>query len=316
MMPTRSAGTDRKIQPMHLVARPCPLCGSMDDTRVFAEATLDAMRLDEFAFAARKMPEYMHHRLILCAGCDLLYASPIPTASDLRDAYGAAAFDSVKEACYAAQSYARLLPFIIGQLPDRDGVLDVGTGDGAFLGELIAAGFRGVAGVEPSAAPIAAATPDIRPLIRHGMFSAAEYPNGSLSLVTCFQTMEHLLDPLETCRAFRRLLKPGGAVYLVCHDRHALSTRVMGRRSPIFDLEHLQLFSPASVGRLLEAAGFSNVQLRRVVNRYPLRYWVQLSPLPTGLKRCLIGTLKLFLLGGLPISLPAGNIAALGFRPR
>src|SRR5262249_34397231 len=156
--------------------------------------------------------------------------------------------------------------------------------DGAFLEELIRAGFDRVAGVEPSAAPLAAAKPGIASLIRHSVFRVEDYPSASLCLVTCFQTIEHLVDPLEACRAFYGLLKPGGAALLVGHDRLALSARMMGRRSPIFDLEHLQLFSATSVRRLLEVAGFSNIQLRRVVNRYPLHYWVKLLPVPMRLK--------------------------------
>jgi len=300
---------------MHLVARPCPLCGSSDESSVFAETTFDPTKLDDFAFASRKLPDYMHHRLIVCPTCDLLYATPVPTASDLREAYGTAAFGSSTEARCAARTYAGLLPLITPRLPDRERALDVGAGDGAFLEELVAAGFGHVVGVEPSAAARAAAKPGIQQLIRPVVFCAADYPNAGFSLVTCFQTLEHLRDPLETCQAFYRLLKPGGAVLLVAHDRQALSARILGRRSPIFDIEHLQLFSQASARRLLEAAGFSNISVRRLVNRYPLHYWVKLSPLPTRLKRSLIAVLDALRVGSTPIPLSAGNLAAIGFRP-
>lgn len=300
---------------MQLIARACPTCGSSDETRVFAPATFDPAKLDDFAFASRKLPEYMHHRLILCPTCALLYASPVPSVADLTDAYVAAAFDSGDEARFAARTYARLLRFVTARLPDRDGALDVGAGDGAFLEELIGGGFTRVAGVEPSAAPIAAARPEIRALIRHGMFQAENYPSAGLSLVTCFQTIEHLFDPLETCRAFCRLLKPGGAVMLVAHDRLALTARIMGRKSPIFDIEHLQLFTAESARRLLKAAGFSRIEIHPVVNRYPLHYWVKLFPLPNALKRPLVALLRMPALRSVSIPFPAGNLAAIGFRP-
>jgi SAM-dependent methyltransferase len=303
------------IPAIALVARPCPICGSTAETQVFAESTLDPGQLDAFAFASRKLPEYMHHRLIVCPTCDLLYASPVPTASDLMQLYGTAAFDSSEEARLAARTYARFLPLIAARLPDCEGVLDVGAGDGAFLEELIGRGFTRVSGVEPSAAPLAAARSDVRPLIRHGMFRGDDYPSSSLSLVTCFQTIEHVIDPLETCRAAYRLLKPGGAVLLVAHNRLALSARIMGRKSPIFDIEHLQLFSPASARRLLDKAGFSRIELRRVINRYPLHYWAKLFPLPVTFKQAVVGLLKRLPLAGVPIPLPAGNLAAIGFRP-
>ncbi len=49
-----------------MVARHCPVCGSADESSVFAEANFDLARLDAFAFASRKVPEHMHYRLVAC----------------------------------------------------------------------------------------------------------------------------------------------------------------------------------------------------------------------------------------------------------
>ena len=301
---------------MELLARPCPVCGSRDESRVFAEANVDPAALDEYAFASRKLPEYMHYRLLCCPVCDLLYASPVPGPEALAAAYQDAAYDSAEEAGWAARTYARCLPAICARLPDRDGALDIGAGDGAFLERLIDQGFTRVCGVEPSAAPIAAAPARIRPLIRQGMFRPDDYAEGSLSLVTCFQTIEHLHDPLAMCRAAYRLLKPGGALFLVCHNRRALSAWVLGRRSPIFDVEHLQLFSRRSAGFMLARAGFGDLTWHTVYNRYPLHYWLKLLPLPRELKRRLRDRLQRLRAGHVAVMLPAGNMAIVGYKQR
>ena len=44
---------------------------------------------------------------------------------------------------------------------------------------------------------------------------------------------------------------------IVCHDRRAPLNRALGARSPIMDIEHLQLFSQASARALLERTGFA-----------------------------------------------------------
>ena len=99
--------------------------------------------------------------------------------------------------------------------------MDVGTGDGSFLLELLSAGFHGVVGIEPSGAPIAVAHPDVRPMIRQEVFRPGAFPEGSFSLVTCFQTIEHLDDPVALCRDALSALKPGGALFLIGHDHRA-----------------------------------------------------------------------------------------------
>jgi len=299
---------------LSLRRRECPLCGSTDDSRVVAESNIDPGGLDGYAFASRKSPELMHHRLVACPTCALVYASPAPTASSLEDAYRQADFDSGDEARCASATYATLARALLATLPPDGGALDIGTGEGSFLAELLALGIDDVVGVEPSLAPVGTAAPDIAARIRSGPFRADDFEPGRFRLVTIFQTLEHLDDPLAACRHARRLLCDGGALLVVDHDRRAVVNRVLGRRSPIYDVEHLQLFCPTSLRSLLERAGFSDVRVRPVVNRYPLRYWVRLLPLPAQAKRLALAGLERTGIGDVGLSLPVGNLAAMGYR--
>jgi SAM-dependent methyltransferase len=281
----------------------------------FSEAKVDPAQLDSYAFASRKTPEYMHHRLVRCLRCDLVYADPAPTAESLDRAYLEAAFDSGIEAHHASRTYGRILDRILGRLPSRTGALDIGTGEGSFLRELQKRHFTNVGGIEPSAAPIAAADPRVRSLIRHGPFTADASEPASLSLVTCFQTIEHLHDPLTFCTQAVDLLRPGGALLLVAHNRRALSARLLGERSPIYDVEHLQLFSPRSACTMLRQAGLTDVSAWVIVNRYPLTYWLRLSPLPRRIKQSMIRVLAASPLSSMTVPMRAGNMAVVGFRP-
>lgn len=295
-----------------LTARPCPVCGSDDDHDVFAAARLDTAALDRHAFASRKRPELMRLRLVQCPVCDLVYASPSPAPEALAAAYDAAAFDTPNEARFAARTYAAAIRPLCHGLPDRCGALDIGTGDGAFLGELLDLGFTDVGGVEPSTEPIAAAAPRVARLIEHDVFRPGLRPPGSLSLVTCFMTIEHVPDPSALAREAVELLKPGGLLALVCHDRRAPVNRVLGMRSPIVDLEHLQLFSRRSITELLQRAGLADVGCRPIRNRYPLRYWARLLPLPERRGAALERGLERTGLASRPLTLPVGNLLAWG----
>lgn len=297
---------------MQLRERRCPVCGADCAANLFAESNYDPAKLDAFAYASRKTPEQMHLRLVRCDACDLIYATPVPAVDALTTAYETAAFDSGEEAARAADTYIKHILRVARKLPDRAGALDVGTGDGAFLERLLENGFTGVAGVEPSDAPIQAAKEHIRPLIRKGIFYESAFQPESFSLVTCFQTMEHLPDPAAVCDAAFRLLKPGGVFAIACHNHRALSAKLLGMKSPIFDIEHLQLFSPRGVTRLLEGAGFKEVDVRTVINTYPAHYWIKLLPVPAKAK--LIALLKATGIGHIPVPLPAGNLFAVGFK--
>ena len=112
-----------------------------------------------------------------------------------------------------------------------------------------------------------------------------------------------------------RLLKPGGAILFVGHNYQAAANRLMGLRSPIIDIEHMQIFSPVAMSEMLRRCGFVGTTVHTITNRYPLHYWLKLAPLPRFAKKTLILWLKWTGLGYLPVTLPAGNIAAVAYKP-
>jgi SAM-dependent methyltransferase len=298
----------------HLRDRDCPVCGSNDRSQVAYPSKIDETKLDDFAFASRKLPEYMHLRLVRCPTCGVLYASPALSPEFLASAYRDAAYDSSEEAEYAAATYAAQLPSILQAMGDREVALDIGTGNGGFLRHLQKAGFRQAIGVEPSEQAAGCAEASIRPLIRLGMFHASDFAPESISLFSCFQTIEHLDDPRGLCSDAFKLLRPNGAIFLIGHDAASWVTGLLGEKSPIFDIEHLQLFSKDSLRYMLKACGFEDIRVGTIRNLYPLAYWMRLLPLPAGVKRGLVPLSKRLLFGRLPLSANIGNLYAVGFK--
>ena len=297
------------------VARPCPLCGSEDDSTVIAPSTVDESALDRFAFASRKLPEYMHHRLVRCPVCTLVYASPVPDAASLAEAYEDAAFDSGLEAQFASHTYAALVRPLLAGLPRPLRALDVGTGDGVFLERLLELGIDDVTGVEPSAAPIAAAAPRVRDRIVQDVFRPGRFEPGSLSLITCFQTIEHVPDPLVFCRDAAGLLAEGGVLMIVCHDWRSRVNRALG--AAFADLRHraraaLLRHECAGVARAVRPRRRA---VRGIRNRYPVSYWTRLAPLPRVVKSRALGLLD-GRIGRAAVSLPVGNLVVTGVSRR
>jgi SAM-dependent methyltransferase len=295
------------------VSRQCPVCGAAGGAAI--AGNVQTARLDRFSFSSRKVPDYMHWRLVACPRCDTLYANPAPPQAVLEEAYARTAYDSADAARHAAATYASLLPDLLAGTPDGGGALDVGAGDGAFLRELRRAGVDDVVGVEPSGAARDAAADDVRGLIQAGMFESDHFEAGRFRLVTVLQTLEHVADPLALCRGALHLLRDGGALAVVCHDRRARLNRLLGRRSPIFDVEHLQLFSRRSLRVLLARSGFERIEVRPLVNRYPLRAWARYLPLPDRAKRRILSALD-NPIGSIAVPMPVGNVAVVGYRPR
>jgi SAM-dependent methyltransferase len=299
-----------------LKMRSCPVCASSsDNAALFLEQSLDTAQLNSFSFASRKAPEFMSYRLLRCASCCTVYAVAAPPPEDLAVAYSEAAYDSAEEAMLAANTYESALRAVIASLPQRGRALEIGTGTGVFLERLLDAGFSDVVGVEPSKAAIDAAGVHIRPFIYEGIFVEEEFAPESLDLVCCFQTLEHVSAPKELTESCMRLLRPGGALAIVTHDYTAPINRLLGRRSPIIDIEHLQLFCGSSLDNLLASSGFVTEQITPLINRYPVRYWLRLLPLPGPIKKLVLQSLEFLGLSRLRVGMNVGNLLAIGRKP-
>ena len=295
--------------------RPCPVCGAPASMgKLYIEENIDSSRLSDFSFASRKQPEYMSHRLVQCPSCDLVYVPQPPAQDELAAEYHRAAYDSTEEGNDAADSYLKAIGRVITQLPRRYSALEIGTGTGVFLESLRSVGFEKLVGVEPSESAIAAAPEARRAWIRKGIFNDADYESSSFDLICCFMTMEHVADPGYIARSALRLLKPGGAFVTVTHDYRSWVNKVLGKKSPIIDIEHMQLFSERSIAELFRRSNFTRIDVHKFSNSYALRYWTRLAPMPRKVKTGLLSLLENTGAAKWKLSVNVGNSVASGFK--
>ena len=164
-------------------------------------------------------------------------------------------------------------------------------------------------------AAIADAPPHRQEWIRPITFEEHGFGDHSFDLICCFMTMEHVLDPKELADGVLRLLRPGGVFVTVTHDFDSRVNTILGRRSPIIDIEHMQLFSRTSIVELLARSGYERIAVEGFRNRYALRYWWRLLPLPKPVRRGGAALLRVSRLDGLKITLNVGNTMAIGYAP-
>ena len=100
----------------------------------------------------------------------------------------------------------------------------------------------------------------------------------------------------------------------VVHNRRALSARLLGRRSPIYDIEHLQLFSRPSVRSLMERPGFATWPPRWSSTAIRSPTGCGSSRCPRRCKKAVLGAAGRLGVGRISVALPAGNLAVWGFK--
>lgn len=149
-------------------------------------------------------------------------------------------------------------------------VLDVGSGLCVFLYKMKAAGWD-----------CTALDPDIRNVQHAQQVVGVQAVNadfmlakdlGRFELITFNKVLEHIQDPVAMLAKSRENLRDGGIVYIEVPDGECAVVEGPGREE--FFIEHLHVFSLASLALLARQAGFIPLlieRLREASTKYTLR---------------------------------------------
>jgi SAM-dependent methyltransferase len=220
------------------------------------------------------------YRVLRCLDCGTGVVSP--RASDLESIYADGSYwrsQSPRTIGYGdyraaeplyVKTFLRRLSFALGDRPASGKALDVGCAAGFCMQALRELGFEAY-GVEVSET---IATHAIERLgfdtVHIGTLESAPFAESTFELITMWDVIEHVADPGALLGRARELLKRDGLLVLETQNIDSAFARVLGRRWHHYKhAEHIYHFTPASLRRLLEEAGFT---VRTMTPRYGGKY--------------------------------------------
>lgn len=151
-------------------------------------------------------------------------------------------------------------------------LLDFGAGPGIFLSEARKKGWE-VHGIELSHEAIKSASElyDIA-LDRGGLERLQAFPSEYFDVITAFDVIEHLKDPVQFGRDIRRVLKPGGLCVITTPKFDSLLARIMMSRWYAILPAHLVYFTNAGIDIWAKKAGLVLKQKGYFKRYFTLRY--------------------------------------------
>ena len=239
----------------------CNLCGSRESVLLYP-SSLTNSTLDASDFRCTSASYGVHPPIVRCRKCDLVYANPRWDSFVVRESYSV-----VEDPTYVEEREGRVLTFSRNLKPIEELVaanshtrrlLDVGCHIGVMV-ELAKERGWDAWGVEPST--WAAEQARARGLhVLTGTLADVGLEANYFDVVTMWDVIEHLTDPAAEIRQMHRVLKPGGILAIHTIDIESLFARLMGPRWPWLMEMHLYYFSPRTLGKMLEHAGFQVIR--------------------------------------------------------
>ena len=210
-------------------------------------------------------------RIRKCPACSVGFVYPRVSGSELFSQYSPDYFqkryDDLQESKYVnMQSWQAKIALCLARVNRLRGVqagvlLDVGCGKGGFLEAARERGWQ-VQGVELCAEVAKGTMERVGVQVYIGSVFDIELRSETFDLVTMFDVIEHLEEPVEALQICYRILKPGGALAISTPNLRGLGCRLLGAKAfAVWPDEHIFYFGPASMKRALQMADFTEVEI-------------------------------------------------------
>jgi SAM-dependent methyltransferase len=210
--------------------------------------------------AAIRLFEKNGHTIVRCRACGLVQVEERPGPRELERLYDQAYFTSdvfqnyvgerdarIESGARAARALARIVPG--GKL------LDIGCAAGFFLHA--ASRYYEVTGVEISAYASDYARREFGLRVLTGDVESADLEGKQFDVVTMWNTIEHMSEPLRSVRSVTPLTKPGSLLVLSTGDANGpLARRALEDWNLMAPPHHLFFFTRRTIDELLSRAGF------------------------------------------------------------
>jgi len=238
-------GKDRAVKSGELVPTEnvdCPVCGR---------------RPVEFAV------DYQGFHLCRCPECGLQFQSPRLSFDDLANKVYTEDYCPGHEESANETAYARQLRNFESLADKKGSVLDVGCGNGSFLE------FAKQNGWETFGADIRLSpeTANLTCPLFEGRLPEINFGGRKFDVIRFNHVLEHLQNPLVELARCRELLNPGGIVFVGVPNLGGVSPKIknfqsrLGLKKKLWRhyaaTHHLYFFTPSTLFKLIEKAGFS-----------------------------------------------------------
>jgi SAM-dependent methyltransferase len=242
-----------EVYEMSLLLMACPIC-SDDRLEIYVEGQ-DQILAASMVGSSRT--EVSPGRVLRCRGCRFGFRQFRPSDGHLAQLY-----QELDTRVYDAESMGRSrtaevhFRLIESYVTKPGRILDVGCASGLFLRCALDANWE-VVGVEPSEVLARKAQEALGPQteIHCSTLQAAGLPAGSFEVVTLWDLLEHVPDPVLFLRRCALLLKPQGYLFANVPDLDSVQSRLLRARWPLLLPEHLNYFAPRSLRICGEKAG-------------------------------------------------------------
>lgn len=221
------------------------------------------------------------HRIVKCVECQMESVYPLPSIRDLKDYYRTYCYIGDGEPAYTVnpKEHIKIINYLVSSV--KNGIhpefLDYGFGGGTFVKMIAEKGFK-ITAAEVNEYKCKRLTNYSKEKhLSIDTVNLSEMPCEKLGkdrydVITLFQVLEHIPDPLQLLRSLFSTQKTGGILYLECPNNDAFYLKVKNMVRSYFKREnfynslnppqHIHGFNRLSLSKILKMSGYKPIEIK------------------------------------------------------
>ncbi len=206
----------------------------------------------------KELSGYHKAGLMHCIECGFVFCKKIPSDKELETHYNSYPRTN-NISSITVKRYHQLLDSF-EKYRQTNNILDVGCGDGHFLEIAKQRGWN-VYGTEFTDKAIELCIEkDIN--VKKGALNVLNYKENSFDVITSFEVIEHINNPIEEINLFNVLLRKNGLLYITTPNFNSLSRYILKQNWNIIEYpEHLSYYSKKTIRKLLVKNGLRKIKI-------------------------------------------------------
>lgn len=201
--------------------------------------------------------------IVKCNNCNLIFANPLPAESEIEAFYNNYSNESSEE---RINKYLRLktsrekrnrrkLKLLEKIQGGKGRILDIGCGLGLFVKGAASMGWI-AHGVDFDRDLVEYGKKTFNLNLHCGELEKAKFPDKYFDVITMYNLLDHLREPIKFLKEVKRILKDGGVIYLNVHDAGGWKAKRYGSEWDAYcPPGHLYYYSHETLKKLLGKAG-------------------------------------------------------------
>jgi 2-polyprenyl-3-methyl-5-hydroxy-6-metoxy-1,4-benzoquinol methylase len=241
---------------------PCNFCGSNEYYIVYPFLTNRAPKsIEELKTRYTSSgDDFIYEQVVRCKHCNLVFINPRPKSHYVVGGYSQAIDNRyVSQGRCRWYSFNKYINIIEKYIKRRGKALDIGAAAGFFVKAMKDRGWD-VIGVEPSRWMCRWAEENLKVKIIPGEIENSGLEKYSFDLVTLWDVIEHVPDPMKTLQSAVNLLRPDGILVLSYPNIDDILAKITGRKWWFLLSIHLFYFNYKTISAYCQRVGLKIIK--------------------------------------------------------